>query len=301
MYKTAAAAVLVSVILAAACGADRAKHQPATASIAFARQDGSGLRAGIFRATPGGCCLRRLTTAPPHATDSSPAWAPDGKEIAFIRSTSGAQAAHIFVVDADGRKDHRLPHVAADPGGLSWSPDATRILYIDRGSLWTVSPSGAKPKLLFASSAAGSPSWSPDGHRIAFRDALRVVVANSDGKHVRAVTKSRFPLEDAHPSWSPDGKQLAFVQQDLTKLATGRPLIKVVNADGTALRTLVALSPADGDFAGPTWSPDGRTVAFVDWDPARASFEIFSVASRGGGRPRVMLVGPFFDPRWAPS
>jgi Tol biopolymer transport system component len=71
---------------------------------------------------------------------------------------------------------------------------------------------------------------------------------------VRALSRSSFP--DFYPTFSPDGKQIAFCSARSGDMSR----IWVARADGSETRQLT------GDMQGsqnePSWSPDGRTLAF---------------------------------------
>ena len=57
---------------------------------------------------------------------------------------------------------------------------------------------------------------------------------------------------------SPDGKQLAFVRGS----STGERALMLANADGSEERKLVSRTGYDAfSFSGPTWSPDGKSIA----------------------------------------
>jgi hypothetical protein len=70
---------------------------------------------------------------------------------------------------------------------------------------------------------------------------------------------------DSNPAWSPDGQQVAFVRRELA----GEFLIKVIDEDGTGERLVLSsaffrqgTSPPVVVFQHPTWSRDGKRIAF---------------------------------------
>src|SRR4051812_49295109 len=63
-----------------------------------------------------------------HASDTAPLFSPDGRRIAFARSTRCCSA--LWVMNANGSRQRPLAAYASDP---AWSPDSRRIAYAGSG------------------------------------------------------------------------------------------------------------------------------------------------------------------------
>ena len=236
----------------------------------------------IYTVAADGTRLRNLTRNGRRVHDSSPAWSPDGTQIAFIRRTNGLRDA-VFVMSSDGS---RMQKLRSYPGGralvaLSWSPDGERIAFVRNESIWVVNADGTAPRPLIRN--AGHPAWSPDGSKIAFVRALHdddsssteIFVADANGTRQRRLTRNAY--SEWSPAWSPDGRRIAFARYGGT-----RPGLFVMRQNGTAVRRLVRVN-----WTWPycfTWSPDGRSIAFCSGGIA--------VVGAGGGSSRWVVVRP---------
>jgi Tol biopolymer transport system component len=74
----------------------------------------------------------------------------------------------------------------------------------------------------------------------------------------------------------------------------------VMNADGSGQRNLTR-HPAN-DFK-PSWSPDGRRIAFVSDRDRNGPFEVYVMNAKGGDQRRVMRMkgGGSTEPAWSPD
>jgi len=102
---------------------------------------------------------------------------------------------------------------------------------------------------------AASPS--PSGKRVVFQ--ARGDLFSVPAEHGPTLDLTRTSgVAERYPAWSPDGKRIAYWSD-----RTGEYELTVRPADGSgAERTVTALGP--GYRYGLTWSPDSKSVAFVD-------------------------------------
>jgi Tol biopolymer transport system component len=171
----------------------------------------------------------RLTTHP--AVDSFPAWAPDGRSIAFLRQTSEHTAAIYRVAPLGGAErkvaDVVVPGLPLSGGGLCWTRDGKWIL----------------------SSDADSPG----------KLSYIVLVSSETGEKRKLTSGEGFG--EFHPALSPDNRTLAFVRG----LGVAQSLLFLLSLD-TELRPTAAarqLRPAGRWNWSPVWTPDGKSLLFT--------------------------------------
>ncbi|GAA2532567.1 MULTISPECIES: amidohydrolase family protein [Streptomyces] len=138
------------------------------------------------------------------------------------------------------------------------SPDGHSVAFAALNALWLMDIGGAPRKLVQASGVhhVQTPVWAPDGRSLLYctdqggLTAVRRLHLDSD--HDEPVAgEGRL-----YPALSPDGSLLAC--QDVV----GNLLLRTL-ATG-AERLLARPLATDGPPGAPTWSPDGRHVAFCD-------------------------------------
>lgn len=119
--------------------------------------------------------LLRLTTG--SADEVSPAWAPDGKHIAFVRSQDHGKRA-VMLISPLGGSERKLTEVSVDDFGmeghavLAWTPDSRFLAAADGNRLDLVSVDTAERQSLLheAPNVIGDadPAFSPEGDRLAY-------------------------------------------------------------------------------------------------------------------------------------
>jgi dipeptidyl aminopeptidase/acylaminoacyl peptidase len=273
----------------------------------------------IYRLDPGAAAPVRLTSSP--ADDAEPAWSPDHRRIAFVRSGADGKG-DVYTMAADGSGETRLTDDPNDDRMPAWSPDGRRIAFTsDRlgeqsggirygadqtpqrtPELWVMDADGRAPRRLVASPGAvaiANPDWSPDGSLIVF-DMANDSTAGTDIDVVEVATGNVTVLLadgafDREPVWSPDGTHLAFRidQGSSSQLA-------VMDARGTDVHRIT--TGAAFSFL-PSWSHDGLTILYsrdVDGPRYRYSGGVECAAVRGDPtRPAdVCPTGPAASELW---
>jgi Tol biopolymer transport system component len=149
--------------------------------------------------------------------DSDPAYAPDGKRIAFRSYRSGVP--EIWLCDSDGSHSVQLTSFGGPVTNWPrWSPDGQQIAFYSgasRGSLdiYVTRADGGAPKQLTANTAVDThPSWSADGKWIYFTSDRngreQVWKVRADGGEATPVPQ--IPGREAVES--PDGKFFYYVK-----------------------------------------------------------------------------------------
>jgi Tol biopolymer transport system component len=249
----------------------------------------------IYVESPDGSVLGHTPTG---ASDSDPAWSPDGSQIVFVSNRDGGNF-EIYKMNADYTNQTPLtydPGFNADP---VWSPDGTQIAFTSgrdgNFNIFKMSAGGGAPtRLTNDPGHDGFPAWSPDGTKIAFQSDRTgnndIYTMNTDGTVQTDITNN--PAADTRPSWSPNGTQIAFASDRDGKTPPGD--IYKMNADGSSPIDL-SFDYGNGNAVvenSPAWSPDGTQVAETVFDlrsediyllsATRASFPaLFDQASVG--------------------
>jgi TolB protein len=100
--------------------------------IAYHGCDERGDQCGVWIMQPGGFGPARLTT---DASDTAPAWSPDGSQVAFVSARSGNW--EIYVSDVATGQETRITDHPADHSAPTWSPDGRQLAFLsNREGAW---------------------------------------------------------------------------------------------------------------------------------------------------------------------
>jgi dipeptidyl aminopeptidase/acylaminoacyl peptidase len=243
---------------------------------------------------------------------------PDGKNLAWVQSTAATTSKQTYVHAVAGdaaalvKIDNAGDRVDADP---AWSPDSKTLAFFsnageknaDQKQLWTATADGASAKKLTQLAGyAARPHWSHDGKRVAFLyiegaggGGPLLAAPTSTGVIDKAIHNQRIAVVDLAAGelrqvspgdlhvydfdWSPDDKMF---------VATAAPgpgdnnwwiaqIYKIDIDKGTA----TSIYKPSFQLATPRWSPDGKSIAFIEGLMSDEGFhggDLFAVSASGG-------------------
>ncbi len=230
----------------------------------------------IYTIGADGTGLKRLTEN--EATDSDPAWSPDGEKILFAsnRDAASKDGSDIYMMNADGSNVVRVTMDGRSTAPV-WSPDGTRIAFSSMRNgqfgIFVMRPGdpASAANIAYPTGYQTDPAWSPDGTKIAFTSDWRaydflfdLYSAKVDGSGIEPLLTGPFFWVDGlrfffQAAWSPDGSRIAVVTCEYAwDNCYPASTIDIADADGSQRRTLVLT----GGFSSPAWSPDGTIIGY---------------------------------------
>ncbi len=192
-----------------------------------------------------------------------PAFSPAGTEIAFTSYLRNNP--DLWIVSAGGGRARR---VSKEPGlntGAAWSRSGALALtmsYEGNSEIYRIDPSDGRVEARLTNNPAidSSPCFSPDGSQIAFvsnrQGSPQIFVMSANGGGAKRVTfQGKY---NQTPRWSPraDKSQIAFTGRD------ERGVFDLFLLDVRSGK-VDRLTQGHGSNLDPTWSPDGRLLAYV--------------------------------------
>ncbi|MGH9729964.1 MAG: translocation protein TolB [Candidatus Acidiferrales bacterium] len=197
-------------------------------------------------------------------TNSSPAFSPNGSDVAFMSSHGGDP--QIFVTDTTGGHMRRLTYTVGVSTSPTWNPKTgNQIIFVsDRGGLpdlFQMNADGSNVQKIPLSAATGvaakdlpatgyviDPAWSPNGELLAFswrRPQGNYDIYIMDLASHQLAELTRDSGQNERPSWAPDGRHIVF-----ESTRTGSLQIWTMLADGSEPRVLTTT----GRNESPNWS-----------------------------------------------
>jgi dipeptidyl aminopeptidase/acylaminoacyl peptidase len=227
--------------------------------------------------------------------DRSPAWAPDGRSVAFLSSRDastgprdgedGDSGAQIYTIPVDGGEASKLTDHNGAIRSFEWTGDSRSIVFLTER---------AKPETRKANEKAGDDAIVVDEgangqERAGFSQLWSVAIADKAERqltHDDALVLQGFRV-------SPDARRIAVVyRRENTRNGQYHAEIGVVDASTGALSTVTHNNAPEQNVQ---WSPEGKMLSYLapsdtSWDLAEE--KLWVVPAEGGGEPRK-LTGAF--------
>ena len=261
-------------------------------------------------------------------TDFPPQFTSGATRIAFISvrdDTSSHPHPSIYIMNPDGTGQMRVPiNLSADGflGDVNLNPNNNSLVFSyaypktpgtrQTTDLYIVNVDGSGLINLTQfqpQTSAGHPVWSPDGTKIVFVESspglpggqiFTVTLNGANAPLTPVQITSGSVVED--PTWSPNGN-IVYVSTDPSDYSKRE--IDEINSVGN-IRTIYLGTTSQGlngpvtsQPATPTCSPDGKYVAFLDYQDGN----IYSVLAAGGsaGPKQLTFAGHVSYPYFAPD
>src|SRR5215469_16914152 len=261
----------------------------------------------------------KLTSPPARGHgDTSPAFSPDGRTLAFTRTADfGLSELYLLTVSGGSKpagEPRRVFMENQNADSPAWTDDGRAIIFSSgqesQHSLWKIGISGSSSttkaeQLASLGASAYHPAISRRGNRLVYAhssfrssissiptlDTQRARTRNTPAADDKPAAVISSPRDQSSPQFSPDGKRIAFMSN-----RSGSYEIWVCDGNG---QNAVQVTSFGGPLVtNPTWSPDGERLAFDS--NAAGQFDIYVVGSNGG-KPQRMTTDPANDgnPSWS--
>lgn len=228
-----------------------------------------------------------------------PAWSPSGGQVAFTSYMRNNP--DLYVVGAGGGRPKKLSTRKGMNTGASWSPDGKKLAVTlskdGNPEIYVISASDGKVIKRITNDKAidTGPAFSPDGSEIAFvsdrEGSPQIYVVSASGGKAKKVSKNG--TYNTTPTWSPKKgtRVLAYTTRD-----GGNFDIVTLDLDSG---TMTRITQDEGNNEEPSFSPNGRVVAFASTRKGGAG--IYLANSDGTGKPLKVYAGSATGVDWGPA
>jgi len=235
-----------------------------------------------------GLTPQEITPRTTGTMDYWPCFSPDGKTVLFSRTLDGGKTWALSRVPAAGGAAQPFAKLPVSASRADWSRKSNRIAFIGgtpdgKSSIWVIDGTGRNAHAVptVGVLVPSYPSWYPDGQTIGFGDAARNILyrISANGRTPIAITHQEQVLAGMS-SISPDGTVVAFAGQKNSGQLYNQGDNQLWLVDGTGAAKPLEAQPLHGRT--PSWSPDGKRLAFESDRGSPNGFLAVFVVNRDG-------------------
>ncbi len=249
----------------------------------------------VFIADYDGENQRQVTTN--RSLNINSTWSPDGRSIAYASYRRGPP--NIFIANIYQGTSEELTKDGSNNFLPVFSPDGTRIAFMStrdgsgNSEIYVMNRNGSNVRRLTNHPAADtSPTWSPSGGQIAFTSdrgsGPQIYIMSADG--LGAPQRISPEAYADRPTWSPSPyNEIAYA----ARTGPGND-IKVIDL---ATRTVRQLTFGEGTNESPSWSANGRHMAFMSTRAGKS--QIFTLDRIGRNLKQITRTGNNYQPDWS--
>src|SRR5882672_6218074 len=235
--------------------------------------------ANIWLVDVAGRAPRRFTAGPQR--DLEPRWSPDGTRLAFLSERAPKDKLQLYVMPADGGEPTKLTALDNGVTSVAWSPDGRRLAFLSPVGGEREPDSEEEKRKSRPARVITSVKYRFNGEGFVYDRRPHVFVVGIDGDAPLQLTDGDFA--DADPVWAPDGESIVFASARHAERDDddASDLWRVPAKGGTPQR----LTATTGPVLLPSFSPDGRTIAYLSRPGLNVfgrNVRAFTIPSAGG-------------------